>query len=126
MFNTFKEYLNCIQSDGGFLLCVYYKSIDSPQSTSTHKNPRLMDIMFKTFYPLNRSMSLGHFLKKLTVLGVEFDYIAMSETNPCASLYEANLGLNVMCDMLREGEGAFLTIRKDGTLLNPSEDETVH
>ena len=126
MFSTFTEYLNSIQQDGGFLLCVFYKSLDSPQSTSTKKTPELMDIMFKNLYPLNRGLTLDHILEGPAIAGLDFDYIAMSETEPDASISKANVGLTVMCDMLREGEGAFVTIRRDGTLLNPSEDETVH
>ena len=125
MFNTFTDYLNSLQQNSGFLLCVFYKTIDSPQTIS-ESTPQLIDVKFRNLFPLNRHLTLGYILKGPEDLELEFDYIAMTVTEPDESLSEANVFLSAMSAMLIEGEGEFLMVRRDGTVLNPSEDEVVH
>ena len=120
MFSTFSEYLNSIKSDGGWLLCVFYKIADFLQSSSATNAPGYIDIKLHNVHRIKDDLSISAITFVPDMIGCDWDYLAVTHITSDKTQYDAKNCLFAMCEELK-ARNQFMTIRKDGTILNSSE-----
>jgi hypothetical protein len=123
MFIDFKSFLESFKYSEQWLLCIFFKSEASAESTQKPTPKSKNDIVFEDYFVVDKHLTFDDVIKKPEKFKLGWNYVAVSMSEPNRSEYEIKNFLSDMRNKLEIQFKMFAIFDREGFFINPSEFE---